>query len=255
MGAMPPPCWRFFIFSLVLLLLNVCFTLISAPPVCSPATTRGGVRRVGYTRAGGTPAPPSTAAVDAELFTAALHGDAARISSLLSAGARVLSHNNMNASPLLAAAAGGHAAAARALLAAGADVNAADVFGATPLIAAAREGHLPVVKLLLGAGAEVLGPVVVADGGGALLRAVRRGHLDVALALVTAGATVNGRDKQGRTPIMYAVQDNRKDMVAMLLEARADVGAVSPDRVSALSWARTYKRGDIEELLVKAGAK
>jgi ankyrin repeat protein len=158
-------------------------------------------------------------------------------------------------SPLLEASSKGHTGAVTALLAAGADVNAADVFGATPLIAASREGKLDVVLLLLAAGAEVLSPVLVSDGGDALMRATRRNHVPVADALIKSGANVDKRDKQGRTPIMYAVQENNKDMVALLIAGGADINLFSPDKVSAMRWARTYKRAEIEELLLKAGAK
>jgi ankyrin repeat protein len=247
---MVPPCFRFFIFSVVLLVINVGLTLLAPPPApCARGVSAGGAapRRLGYSA---RPAAPA----DADLFSAASRGDLARVASLLSRGARVSATNNMWQTALQMAAAAGHASTVRALLAAGANVNAADVFGATPLIAAAREGRLEAVTALLEANALVASPIVVADGSDALLRAVRRGHVEVARALLAHGADVDTRDKQGRTPVMYAVQDNGAAMVALLIKEGAHLNLVSPDKVTALKWARVYKRSEIEALLVSAGA-
>jgi ankyrin repeat protein len=88
------------------------------------------------------------------IVEAAWRGDAAEVTRLLEAGARVGARGPDGWTPLLAAAAAGHAGVVEVLLARGADPNQAAPDGLTPLAAARLGDHLAVLRRLLQAGAR-----------------------------------------------------------------------------------------------------
>ena len=178
----------------------------------------------------------------------------AALAALLAAGADANYRSPTWSTPLHRAAAAGYLGVARLLVAAGADPNAVDVYGASVATVAAREGRAEVLRELLALKVDIHGPHVTSDASDALMRACRRGHEECAELLLRAGASVDTRDKQGRTPLMYAVQDNRVGMVKLLLEHKASYAARSADGVSAASWAATYKRNEVIDILNAAGA-
>jgi ankyrin repeat protein len=148
---------------------------------------------------------------------------------------------DQGATPLLRAAKAADLDAMKALLAAGALVDLANVYGHTPLIVvsgATRGRALPTrggnytedqaieaVKLLLAAGANVnaaayksadvrrgeircTGYVVVEDcqvGETAMHGAALRGWMKLASVLKDAGANLNAEDRDGKTPLDYAM--------------------------------------------------
>jgi hypothetical protein len=178
----------------------------------------------------------------------------AALAALLAAGADVNYRSATWSTPLHRAAAAGFLAVVQQLVAAGGDAGAVDVYGASVATVAAREGHADVLAALLALKVDISGPHVISDSSDALMRACRRGHEDCAELLLRAGASVDTRDKQGRTPLMYAVQDNRVGMVKLLLAHKASFAARSADGVSAASWAATYNRDEIIGLLNAEGA-
>ena len=218
-------------------------------------------------------APPAAqpSPLDLELFLLAGARDAAQavlpsfyvppppsreeaLAALLAAGADANYRSPTWSTPLHRAAAAGYLGVVRLLAAAGADANAVDVYGASVATVAAREGRAEVLQELLALKVDIHGPHVTSDASDALMRACRRGHEACAELLLRAGASVDTRDKQGRTPLMYAVQDNRLGMVKLLLEHKASYAARSADGVTAASWAATYKRDEIIDVLNAAGA-
>jgi ankyrin repeat protein len=112
------------------------------------------------------------------------------------------------------------------LIAAGSRVDNASIDGATPLFLAAQNNRLDVVKLLIAAGADV--NKAGADGCTPLHVAVGKGHAGVVSVLVeTAGVDLNAAltdgVSAGVTPLFVAAQDNRLDVVTLLIAAGADV--------------------------------
>jgi hypothetical protein len=104
---------------------------------------------------------PNVATTDKEiqadasaLLEAARGGDAARVASLVAAGASADARLPNGETPLMRAASRGFDDVARALLDAGADVNARRGDGFTPLLLAAFSGHESLVRLLLERGAD-----------------------------------------------------------------------------------------------------
>jgi cell wall assembly regulator SMI1 len=122
-------------------------------------------------------------------------------------------------SALMSAAEGGHADIVEVLLAAGADVNQ-EGKNVTPLAAAVSEGtkaHLQIVQKLLAARADVN----YGKFSTVLMRASRDSSTEVVKALLDAGAAVNTITRLG-SALTMAVQENRPENVALLLQAGAD---------------------------------
>lgn len=57
-------------------------------------------------------------------------------------------------------------------------------------------------------------------------------HLEVTRALIQRGADVNGKNKYGKTPIMYACQGGHLDVVKLLHASGADIFIVDREKVA-----------------------
>jgi cytohesin len=99
-------------------------------------------------------------------------------------------------------------------LAQGADPNTTGEDGVTPLHEAAREGHYTSVALLIEAGANVQTKNVY--GVTPLHQAAYMGHVAIVRSLIEAGADVNAREREGRTALHLAIQQQDKDVMAVL---------------------------------------
>lgn len=144
---------------------------------------------------------------------------------------------------------------ARLLIKRGADVNARDSDGRTALHCAMipqNKSVLPMVKLLLDAGANVNRSGLSTPLG----LAAEWGLVDVARLLIARGANVNAKDREGNTPLVWAVdaEKHRLPMVKLLLEAGADVNK-RVQRITPLRHAMNAKHKDVVALLRQHGAK
>ena len=134
------------------------------------------------------------------LHWAVYHDDLEMVDLLLGAGARADVANDLGITPLSLASVNGNAAIAARLLAKGAKADAASETGVTPLMQAARSGSVELVRTLLARGADV---------------------------------NASERDR-GQTALMWAVSERHPQVVAVLLEGKANVHAktrVRPLRV------------------------
>lgn len=61
-----------------------------------------------------------------------------------------------------------------------------------------------------------------AHGNSALMLAVANGNLEIVKMLLRAGAEVEVMNSDHRTPLLIAVHAGHEDVVALLLEAKAD---------------------------------
>jgi ankyrin repeat protein len=113
---------------------------------------------------------------------------------------------------------------------------------------------LDVTKVFLKKGADV--KAANKDGNTPLHWAVRYGQLDVVKYLVEEkGADVNAANKDGNTPLHWAVRYGKWDIVKYLVEEKgADVNAANNDGNTPLHWAAEKGKLDVVKLLIEHGA-
>ena len=174
---------------------------------------------------------------DSDYYTA-LHSAVAEkcadvVQVLIDAGADIEAKNDEVRSPLHMASISGELASVTKLVKAGADVRATDARRDTCLILAAYFGHTETVRYLAGL------PVVDLDHGDsenstALHIAVAEKHADVVQVLIDAGADIGARNTDGRSPLHVASRSGELTTVKMLVEAGADVRATDTKRETCL---------------------
>jgi ankyrin repeat protein len=173
------------------------------------------------------------------MLLAAEASNTALIEVLLKAGAKADSANPDGETALHLVARAGNVDAAKLLLAHGAKVDARETFGGqTPLMWAAARRHAPMVELLASKGADVNARSAVRD------------YQRVA----TAESRAKFLDRGGFTPLLYAVRENCKDCVEVLLKHKADIDMPDPANVPPVSVAMMNGNWDVARQLVEAGA-
>ena len=75
--------------------------------------------------------------------------------------------------------------------------------------------------------------------------ASRNQALKVMEILILNGAGINSQNKRGRTALMMAVKNGRKEAVELLLNQNADIQIRDIDKKNALAWAEWHKIIDI----------
>jgi ankyrin repeat protein len=220
-----------------------------------------------------------------------LHGTAAFderavAEALIAAGADVKAVDRFGRTPLHRAAECGASEVVEALLAAGADVNAADAKGLCPIHVAGysiwyRDFNSPLVSMLLAKGAKVSMVATVSLGTAEqiearlkedpeqvnapapktesdepvtpLLMAINREDIAIVNLLLRHGADPNVM-RYGQTPLTWAVQHGRKDLLKTLLAAGAKVDLGANGQGTPLGWAGHRKDVEAAKLLLDAGA-
>ena len=192
------------------------------------------------------------------------------IDALISSGSNLEASDLTACTPLHWAVIANVDTVVRVLLRAGADVEARSVGGLTPLhwIASDNDldppGHLlkstPLenLELLLAAGADFharTGPELLHSTP--LHIAARFGdYPPLVNALLGVGAHLHARDSDGATPLHWAVMENKRSTVEILLAAGADPLVATDVGDTPLHWAaRESENPAIIELLLEAGAK
>jgi ankyrin repeat protein len=203
---------------------------------------------------------------------AAYRGDAAEVKRLLAAGAHVAEPNAYGVTPMQLAAETGNAAILQLLLAAGADVESANSEGQTALMSVARTGNVEAAQLLLKRHANV-NAAEQFGGQTALMWAAARRHPEMIELLAAKGADVNARaivrnferhvtaewrykntHKSGLTPLLFAVRENCKACVEVLIKHRANILLPDPEGIAPLQLAMMNGNWDIANRLIAAGA-
>ncbi|MET0292619.1 MAG: ankyrin repeat domain-containing protein [Steroidobacteraceae bacterium] len=224
------------------------------------------------TRAWGEMTPPAAPDNSTPLQWAAYRGDAAEVKRLIASGADVKQANDYGVTPMALAAETGNAAVLQLLLAAGADVESPNLEGQTALMSVARTGNLEAAKLLIKRGANV-NAAERFGGQTALMWAAARRHPEIVALLVSkradpnARATVRNFERHitveqryknthtgGLTPLLYAVRENCKACVDVLIDRGADIALPDPDGIAPLTLAMMNGNWDIAKRLVEAGA-
>ena len=160
-----------------------------------------------------------------DLIYAAANGDTARVRELIAAGTQVNARGPHGATALEYAVRRlkSQEEIVAALIVAGADVNLANEAGETALMFAGYDG-IKMAELLLAAGADA--GAQAKDGRTPLIHAVqavgaRLGSLEIVKALIRAKADLNVRDKFGRTALSIAEEDRNAGLSNLLKQAGA----------------------------------
>src|SRR5262245_39927657 len=79
--------------------------------------------------------------------------------------------------------------------------------------------------------------------------AARNGHTKTVKSLINAGSDVNGRDRDGKTALMWAANYGHADTVRALIDSGADVNAQSFYKWTALMLASLDNHTDAVKIL------
>lgn len=141
----------------------------------------------------------------------------------------------------------------------GADVDIQDDMLNNPFLYAGAEGYLDILKLLIAAGAN---PTITNRYGGvALIPASEHGYVEVVEELLTKTKTdVNHVNNLGWTALLEAIilndgSEKQQQTIRLLIEHGADVNLADKDGVTPLAHAKDKRFKEIEQILLKAGAK
>jgi ankyrin repeat protein len=172
-----------------------------------------------------------------DIHDAALRGDLAKVKALLKDHPEIVSSKDDNSlTPLHRAAEYGHKDVVELLLANGADVNAQSRNGWTPLNGAMLRGNHKVAELLRKHGG-IFGETENDSSArpftrGSIHDAARKSDLQkVKMMLKENPELVSNKDKEGRTPLYYAVEMGNKDVAKLLLANNADANATAQRQI------------------------
>lgn len=84
-----------------------------------------------------------------------------------------------------------------------------------------------------------------------LIDYVKLGHFSKIQELIAQGVDLNAQDEYGYTPLMWAVNYSKLDIVKLLLEAGADKTITDNDKHDCLFWANYYGQKEIIALFDK----
>lgn len=165
----------------------------------------------------------SASSFDTPVADAAMRGDAAAVKALLTGGADVNAAQGDGMTALHWTSLNGDAATTALLLSAGAKVDLPTRLGNyTPLHLASSRGHVEVISRLLDGGSAVA--AVTDTGVQPIHLAAQAGVADAVATLLARGADVNVQDRtHGRTPLVFAVSQNRLDAMRVLIAQGADI--------------------------------
>jgi ankyrin repeat protein len=222
--------------------------------------------------AAGADANARTADGSTPMIYAAHSGDTGSVRALLGAKGDPNLTNRYGVGPMHEAALRADAEQLRILVDAGADVDVALPQGETPLMLASRTSGVAAVRLLIERGAQV-NVVERWQGQTPLMYAAARDRSEVAAALIAAGADLNARTpvndlperkpavryfveipSAGLTPVMFAARHGALSALRVLIKAKADIDAKTPEGFSAVVIALDNLHFDAAKVLVEAGA-
>jgi ankyrin repeat protein len=148
---------------------------------------------------------------------------------------------------------------AKILIDAGADVNIQDELENNPFLYAGAEGYIEILKLTIKAGADP--SITNRYGGTALIPASEHGYVDVIKELLTnTDIDINHINDLGWTALLEAIilnngDEKQQQTVQLLIDHGADVNIPDHNNVTPLQHARKKGFKEIENILLKAGAK
>lgn len=124
------------------------------------------------------------------------------------------------------------------------DVRAMNNRGETTLHIAVDKGNVYIARLLLEHNAPT---ELLYDNGESLIYRAAVNNIHMLNALIQYNADVNYPNRNGETPLIFAVKSKRKSLIDLLMQNGADSGLKDKLGCSALDYARVIKRTDIIE--------
>ncbi|XP_053115109.1 ankyrin repeat and SOCS box protein 2 isoform X2 [Hemicordylus capensis] len=132
----------------------------------------------------------------------------------------------------------------------GAKVEIANCYGITSLFVAAESGHIEALRYLAKCGAEI--NTQASDKATALYEASKNGHTKIVEFLLSQGADANKTNKDGYLPIHMASKKGYYEIVKMLLPVTSRT-RIKRSGISPLHFAAESNRDDVLEELIEAG--
>ncbi len=117
---------------------------------------------------------------------------------------------------------------------------------------AARKGDLDLLRGFIGRGTAVDGKD--SDGRTPLMHALQGGHMDAAEFLIGCGASTNERDNDGKTPLFFLKYPGLEGAL-LLLNRNANVNVVDSTRSTPLISAICKKDFPVADLFIAQGAE
>jgi len=115
---------------------------------------------------------------------------------------------------------------------------------------------LPIIALAAAVLVPLIRRLTSKQTGAALIDAINRGDAERVKKIIARGALVDATDDLiGRTPLISATMGGHTEIVKLLLARGADVNMADMEGWTALRYARGFGYEEIEELLVKSGAR
>ena len=133
-------------------------------------------------------------------------------------------------------------------------IGARDPKGKTALHLAAEAGRAEAVAFLLEKKAAV--DVPCPEGGTPLFYAVKTGNTGIAKMLIAGGADVNAHSSEYAYPLHWAANNGDIDVVKLLVAGGADINALTKaEERTPLYYAIAQNRGSVAEFLLASGAR
>jgi uncharacterized protein len=197
--------------------------------------------------------------MNVQLIQAVERKETERIRSLIEQGAVINTQDSKGRTATMIATYNNDVETAKILIQAGADVNIQDDMKNSPFLYAGAEGYVDILKLAIEAGADP--SITNRYGGTALIPASEHGYVEVIKELLTkTDIDVNHVNDLGWTALLEAIILNDGDgkqqqTVQLLIDHGADVNIPDNNSMTPLQHAREKGFKEIEQILLKAGAK
>ncbi|WP_265017172.1 ankyrin repeat domain-containing protein [Wolbachia endosymbiont (group B) of Endotricha flammealis] len=179
------------------------------------------------------------------LHFAAQEGNSNMVQFLLDKGANIEAQDAYNRKPLHIAVDVNRLNVVNLLLDRGANLKATDMYGKTSLDLAIQKGYEDIVEVLkqkqLNLDKE-------------LLIAAEKGDLEKVRESIRRGANVNIQDRQGWTPLFWAIQKNNFNIIELLLDNSADIKVKDNEGWTPLHWAVQLGSLNVVKYFVEKGA-
>ncbi|MED4534792.1 ankyrin repeat domain-containing protein [Metabacillus fastidiosus] len=194
-----------------------------------------------------------------QLIQAVEHKNTETIKKLIKDGVNVNTQDSEGRTAVMIATYNNDVESAKLLISSGADVNIQDNMENSPFLYAGAEGYLDILKLTIEAGADP--SITNRYGGTALIPASEHGYVDVIKELVTnTDIDINHVNDLGWTALLEAIilndgNEKQQQTVQLLVDHGADVNIPDSNNMTPLQHAREKDFKEIEQILLKAGAK